>query len=388
MDGKAGDSTPRDLGPNTKLIGALKSRSKLITPALVLDLDSLEFNLRTMSRQCSKAQMAYRPHAKTHKSIDIARMQIQSGAIGISVATLREASIMVKAGLPGVLLTSPIAGKTKIEAFIDLIDQGADLMGVVDCLEHVKALEAGLIRRRKVAKILLDVDLGMGRTGVRDLDKAAALVRRIRSSKALKWEGIQAYSGRVQHIARLADRRRVYGRQLKHLKRLLARLAAENLMPGIVSGGGTGTLTIDLEEKVFTEVQCGSYVFMDVEYDSVELQSGGTNPYRNALYVQCAVVSNNVGGSVTIDGGTKSFSTDGPAPQLKPGLLPSAVYDYFGDEFGRICLPRKKPSLKVGRKIELIVPHCDPTVNLHNYYHCVRGAKLLSIWPVDARGSL
>ena len=385
---KKSASADLQLGPNAAFIGTPRSRERLATPALILDVDGLEYNLEVMMKLCKKAKLALRPHAKTHKSSRIAKLQIESGAVGICVATLREATAMAEAGVPGVLLTSPVVGAVKVDAFVGLVGRVPGLMVVVDNPDNVGALEASLVRSGKTLTVLVDVDIGMKRTGVPSVAGVLALVRRVQSSAALKFGGIQAYSGRVQHITRVTDRTRVYGKQLKQLEAVLDALAKAGISPGIVSGGGTGTFEIDRRAGLFTESQCGSYAVMDIEYEDVQLFARGANPYETALYVQCMVLSNNYRGSATIDGGFKCFHMDGPIPRPARGAPAGAVYQFYGDEFGKITLARPKDSLKLGAKIELVTPHCDPTINLHSYFHCVRGDKLVDIWPVDARGSL
>ena len=378
----------RDLGPNAHLIGQPRSRQALATPAVILDLDDFEFNLKVMAKLCNEAGLSLRPHAKTHKSVEIARRQIAAGAVGISVATLREAAVMVGAGLPGVLLTTPVVGAVKIDLLCGLAGQSRGFMVAVDNPANVAALETVLRRCGKTLTVLVDIDIGMGRTGVPDLDGALKLIKRVQSSDFLELAGLQSYSGRVQHIGRAADRARIYGKQLEHMEAVLGAAARAGYTPGIVSGGGTGTFDMDRRAGLFTECQCGSYAFMDIEYEEVQLFARGSNPYRTALYVQCMVVSNHVPGLPTIDGGFKCFSMDGPIPRPARGAPAGAKYGFYGDEFGKIKLARKSATLKLGSKVELVTPHCDPTINLHDYYHCVRGNKLVDIWPIDARGSL
>jgi 3-hydroxy-D-aspartate aldolase len=341
-----------------------------------------------MAKLCTQAGLSLRPHAKTHKSVEMAKRQIAAGAVGISVATLREAAVMVGAGLPGVLLTSPVVGAVKIEALCRLIGQSKGFMVAVDSPAGVAALEAALERSGKRLTVLVDVDIGMKRTGIPDVAGVVSLIRRVQASRALTWAGLQAYSGRVQHITRAADRARVYGRQLGHLKKVLAAVKTAGYVPSIISGGGTGTLDIDRRAGLFTECQCGSYAVMDVEYEDVELFAGGPHPFKTALYVQLSVVSNNHPEWPTIDGGFKCFSMDGPIPRMARGAPPGALYEFFGDEFGKIKFARRSDALKLGSKVELVTPHCDPTINMHDFYHCVRGNVLVDIWPVDARGSL
>jgi 3-hydroxy-D-aspartate aldolase len=378
---QGGGSRRVELGPNARLVGQPRAREALATPALVLDLAAFEHNVKTMARLCKKAGMALRPHAKTHKSVAVARRQIAAGAIGISVATVREAAVMVEAGLPGVLLTTPVVGDIKLDIVRGLAARSKDFMVVVDTVAGVEALERG----GKKLTVLVDIDIGMTRTGVPDVAGAVALIHRVQSSKVLELAGVQAYSGMVQHIRLPADREKAYGAELRHLEAVLKAASDElGYTPGIVTGGGTGSFEIDRRAGLFTECQCGSYVFMDVQYEGVQLLSTGPNPFKTALFVQCTVISNNHPTSPTTDGGFKTFSMDGPIPRLARGVSKGAVYKFFGDEFGKI--PGEK--LQLGAKVELVTPHCDPTVNLHDLYHCVRGNVLEDIWRVDARGSL
>jgi D-serine deaminase-like pyridoxal phosphate-dependent protein len=295
---------------------------------------------------------------------------------------------MVEAGVPGVLLTTPVVGAVKIDVLCSLVGKSKGFMIVVDNPANVTALEAALKRCGKKLTVLMDIDIGMKRTGVPDVAGALSLIRRLQSSRVLTLAGIQAYSGMVQHIARAADRARVYAKQLLHLVAVLAAAKKAGYTPGIVSGGGTGTFDFDRRAGLFTECQCGSYAVMDIEYEDVQLFADGPHPFKTALFVQCMVVSNNHRDLPTIDGGFKCFSMDGPIPRPARGAPPGAVYQFYGDEFGKIKLARKTDALKLGAKVELVTPHCDPTINLHDFYHCVRGNVLVDIWPIDARGSL
>ena len=318
----------------------------------------------------------------------MAKRQIAAGAIGISVATIREAAVMVQAGLPGVLLTTPVVGAVKIDILCRLVGKSDGFMAVVDNLANLRELEAALEESGKRLTVLVDVDIGMKRTGVADVAGALALIRRVQTSRVLTWAGLQSYSGRVQHIARVVDRERDYGRQLRHLGHVLDAANKAGFIPGIISGGGTGTFDIDRQAGLFTECQCGSYAVMDIEYGEVQLFAAGPHPFKTALYVQCMVVNNNHREWPTTDGGFKCFSMDGPIPRPARGAPPGAVYQFYGNEVGKIKFARKTDSLKLGSKIEFVTPHCDPTVNPHDFYHCVRGNALVDIWPVDARGSL
>ena len=373
---------------NDRLIGKRDGRERLSTPALVLDLDALQRNLDAMAAYCDAHATTLRPHAKTHKSARIAALQAKAGAAGICTATLREAETMVAARIHGVLITSPMAGEAKLDGVAELLQRDAGLMLVVDSIAGAKALEARLGKARLTAKVLIDIDVGMQRTGVSDLRSAIALARHLDRSDRLQLLGVQCYSGMVQHIGKYASRARTYGAELGFLEAILDKMRSLGLPTTIVSGGGTGTFDIDRRRGLFTECQAGSYVFMDVQYNEVELVEQRPPPFETSLYVQSMVLSSNHPGSATIDAGFKSFAMDGPLPQVHSGAPKGARFQFYGDEFGKLRWEESSKRLALGRKIELITPHCDPTVNLHNVYHCVRGRRLVDIWPVDARGAV
>lgn len=364
------------------------SRAALTTPALVLDLDMFERNLDTLADICGDAGIRRRPHAKTHKCSEIAKRQVTSGAVGICCATLHEAEILINAKVSGVIVTSPVIGAAKINRLLQAASQSDGLKVVVDNPGNVQDLADAANRAHLQIEVLIDIDVGMQRTGVNDIDGIVAMGRQIQQNGNLLYRGVQAYSGKVQHIERYAERKSAYEEQLRHLENIIAALNEAGLKPSIITGGGTGTYDIDMSMQLLTEHQTGSYIFMDAEYNAVELTEDNRPPFQTALFVQCAVVSNNAEGFVTIDGGYKCFATDGPAPIVATPDLAGATFERFGDEHGKIVLPEGVAKPAIGTPITLITPHCDPTVNLHNYYHCVRGDKLVDIWKIDARGVL
>ena len=377
-----------NLGPNQNLIDVPGSRHALTTPALVLDLDAFERNLANHARSCGEAGIRLRPHAKTHKCSEIAKRQIEAGAVSVCCATLHEATVMVNAGISGVLISSPIVGGAKVNRLIELNKKAEKLMIVADNRSNIADISNTAERENTELDVLIDIDIGMQRTGIHNLEEIVALAAMIEKCANLTYRGVQAYSGRVQHIENYLDREKEYGAQLDHLVAVLEALNKANLKPAIISGGGTGTHAIDHQRKIFTEHQTGSYIFMDVEYNEVELSQNAPSPFQTSLFMQCSVVSNNADGFVTIDGGYKCFATDGPKPEVATESLPGALYDRFGDEHGKIILGENCQKPAIGTSIILITPHCDPTVNLHNYLHCIRGDKLIDIWPIDARGVL
>ncbi len=377
------------LGPNADLIGQPGSRHHLTTPALVLDLDAFERNLARMTAMLRPRGVRIRPHAKTHKCAEIARRQIAAGATGICVATLHEAEALARGGVAAMLITSPVIGAAKIARLVRLNAALPALMVVADNAENVRALAAAAQESGGVLRVLVDIDIGMQRTGVPTAAAVVALARLVASSAGLAYGGVQAYSGRVQHIEAYADRDRTYGAQLDTLRHAVAALTEAGLAPDIITGGGTGSVGIDCGASLITEHQAGSYIFMDVEYNAVEILPGGNAvPFETALTMRNSVVSTNAKGFVTIDGGYKCFATDGPKPIVHAGAPAGTQYDFFGDEHGRLIFAHHDEAMALGATVELVTPHCDPTVNLHNYYHVVQGDRLVDIWPIDARGVL
>ncbi len=375
-----------DKSPNHHLIAVPGSRRQLVTPALVLDLDILEKNIRTQMRFMRESGLALRPHGKTHKSVNIAKLQIQEGALGICCATVREAQKMVMAGIPGVFLTTPVVNSSKLDTIAQLASKAEDFKVVADNVDVLRQLGALMQHHALSLNVLVDIDLGPQRTGLNTIEDILTFAKLIEDTKGLIYSGVQAYSGMVQHIQKYSERLDVYGKHLDFLKETCTELSKAKLKPKIVAGGGTGTFDIDRKANIFTEQQSGSYCVMDVQYNSVELLSDTENPFSTALFVSSSVISNNASGFVTTDAGIKSFAMDGPSPEISRDGPVDAAYSIFGDEHGKISFKDANTEMQLGESVELITPHCDPTVNLHNYIHCVRGDTLVDIWPVDARG--
>ena len=375
------------LSPNHDLIGKPGSRRALDTPALLVDLDALERNIAAMAAHARAVGVALRPHAKTHKSARIAEMQVAAGAIGICCATLGEAEAMVAADLPGVHITSPQVTPPKLARLMALNARARrGLSVVVDHPDNLAALDRAARAARKPLDVLVDFSAGQGRTGAANEADLAALARAAVKAEGLVFRGIQAYSGNLQHIPLRAERRARALAQLDRLGGMLSRLRDAGIAVPIVSGAGTGTFDLDPEARVFTELQVGSYVFMDVDYLRAMKDGRNAPPFETALFVATSVVSVNADGYVTTDGGLKCFATDGPLPEAAAGTPPGSRYEFFGDEHGKLILPPGAPKPALGAVIECVTPHCDPTVNLHDAYHVLRGDTLVDIWPVDARG--
>jgi D-serine deaminase-like pyridoxal phosphate-dependent protein len=378
------------LGPNEALIGKPGSRALLDTPALCVDLDAMERNIAAMAEFCRDKGVALRPHAKTHKSVNIAARQIAAGAVGICCATVGEAEAMAAGGVRSVLVTSPQVTPPKIARVVAInlaVENGFAV--VVDHLQNVADLSEAARTSGKTLDVLVDFSSGHHRTGAATEDDAIALASAVEAADGLRFAGLQAYCGNLQHIADRTVRQDKAKRQHAVIAGLVAKLRASGFAVPVVTGAGTGTHDIDAGARVFTELQAGSYIFMDVEY--IEALRDGRNalPFETSLFVQTAVVSvasaKAPGGYVTTDAGLKCFATEGPKPEVMSGP-PNATYGYAGDEHGRLFFPPAGAAPALGERIELVTPHCDPTVNLHDFYHLVRGDTLVDIWPVDARG--
>ena len=375
-----------DLELHRPLIGQQGSRASLNTPVLVLDADVLDRNIARMAALAAQAGVALRPHAKTHKSTDIARRQITAGAVGVCCAKIGEAEVMVDAGIAGVLVTSPVAAPAAIARLAALAGRADALMAVIDHPGVARAIDAALATADATLDILIDIDPGIRRTGVASPEDAVALADVIARCPRLRLRGVQFYCGRQQHIAGYAERHAAIADRTDYLRQVLGALSTAGFPPGIVSGGGTGSHRIDMALGVFTELQVGSYIFMDRQYLDCTLAAEDPAPFETALMVDSRVVSANHEGLVTIDAGYKSLSTDGGVASVVAGAPADASFAFMGDEHAALVSPGIGTALRPGDPVTLIVPHCDPTVNLYDFYHVVRDGTLVDLWPVSARG--
>ncbi len=350
-------------------------RHELPTPALIVDRLALERNIVAMAGFAASKGVALRPHAKTHKSAEIARRQIAAGAVGICCAKLSEAEALAAEGIGDIHLTSPVVTAEAIGRLARLNARIA-LSVVVDHPDNAARLAAvaGL-------RVFIDIDPGNRRTGVASAEAAVALAGAA-GDAGLKLGGVQYYCGSQQHIAGFAERHAVIAAKAAYLREVLAALAAAGHEVPVVTGGGTGSFAIDAELGVLTELQVGSYVFMDREYADCEF-AGDAPRFEAALSVDATVVSANAEGLVTIDAGLKAFAADAGVPVVLAGLAGETRYAFMGDEHGAI-FGDALPGLE--SRVTLMPPHCDPTVNLYDRYWVVEGDAVVDRWPVTARG--
>jgi len=369
------------------LIDRQGSRRDFNTPVLVIDLDALERNIQRMADFARGKGLKLRPHAKTHKSPDIARRQVAAGAVGVCCAKIGEAEVLADHGVSrGLHLTSPVVSPPAIARLIALNDRTDDLMCVVDNPANVAALGMAAKGAGKPLNVIIDIDPGIRRTGVTSPLAAVAVLEAIRGEPALVFKGVQCYCGMQQHVASFQERRDAMIERAAYVKTVIAALADAGAACETVTGGGTGTHRIDADLDLFTELQVGSYVFMDSQYLACDLTGDGQgSPFETALMIDARVVSANGRGMATVDAGFKAFSTDADPPLVLAGVGEGARYIFMGDEHGAVILPPGE-TLSLADVVTFAAPHCDPTVNLYDTYHVVQGDTLRALWPVAARG--
>ena len=370
---------------NQPKIGQPGSRRQLETPAAVLDLPMFERNVSLLAGICAKAGIHVRPHAKSHKCAEIARRQIAAGAVGNCCAKPGELLALHAVGIDGLLLTAPVASAAKIDALARATAQRGPIGVVVDRADLVDAYGQAARRHGGRFDVFIDLDVGLLRSGVSAPEQAVALARRVTAQDSLNYAGVQAYQGRVQHIANFDERCAANRAMEDRLSVLLDALAQAGLPPRIVSGGGTGSHLIDAERRLFTEIQPGSYVFMDEAYQ-IDMHGRGGAEFDPALRIAVTVVGHSSAGFAITDGGSKSFAIDGPPPRVFQDGKMIGKIEWCGDEFGRILPGAGEMTPPIGTVVECTVPHCDPTINLHDFLHIVSGDALIDLWPVEARG--
>jgi 3-hydroxy-D-aspartate aldolase len=379
-------SSPGERGPNEALIGVSGSLAELSTPALVLDLDRLDANVKSLAAHAAAHDYALRPVVKIHKSVRVARMQMAAGAIGVGCSTVAEAEAMVAGGITDILLFTSVVTGAKLERLATLNAAAGGIIVAVDHAANVVQLGEAARQSHATMRVLVDVEVGDHRTGVADSATAVSLARLIGETDGLEYAGVQGYCGTHQVTIDYDDRRRQGMAVLDRLAAFIDALDAAGFSPRIVSGGGTGTHAFDHERGLLTELQAGSYVVLDGNYLDVALRRDEPQPFAPALTVRGTVISNAQPGYVITDAGAKEI--DGifmpMSAHVVSGAPTDSHYVIVGDDMGRIELSDASSPPSVGSTVELLPPHCYQTVIMYSHYHCVRGDTLVDIWPIDA----
>lgn len=366
--------------PNGKL-----TKDDLCTPALVLDLDRFESNLGKMAAYLRERGRGFRPHAKTHKCPEIARAQIKAGASGICTAKVSEAEVFAEYGVKGLLITTAVVGRHKIQRAIQLARTAPDTIFVVDDEPNARELFEAADAAKMNLNVALDLYVG-GRTGISPGAPAVELAQKIAGMPRLKLQGLQAYAGHASHTISFEKRREVSQQAMGKAVETRRLLEKAGIEAPLLSGGSTGTYNIDSQIDGITELQPGSFIFMDVDYWRIGGQSGEKyTDFESSLTVLATVVSRPEPKKAIADAGLKAFSTDKPFPPESKDVK-GLKYAFAGDEHGRLDFSEAERELTVGDRLEFVIPHCDPTVNLYDRLYAVRGDKVEKVWKIAARG--
>lgn len=356
------------------------------TPALLVDLDAFEANLRTMAGRVAAAGLRLRPHAKTHKSAAVAKRQMALGAVGVCCQKVSEAEALVAGGVSDVLVSNEVIDPRKLDRLAQLAS-AAHLAICVDSREGIGALSSACARHGVSMDVLVEINVGADRCGVEPGEPALALAGAIAASPSLRYAGLQAYHGRAQHVRSWVERRDAIQAASEAAARTRDLLAQHGLTTGVISGGGTGTHPFELGSGVYTELQAGSYVFMDADYGRNLGESGeARSDYRNSLFVYSQVMSAPGRGKVIVDAGLKAIAFDSGMPLVHEH--PEIAYSRPSDEHGMLDITATDLGLRLGDKVRLIPGHCDPTVGLYDWIVAHRGDRVEEVWAVDARGAL
>jgi 3-hydroxy-D-aspartate aldolase len=361
------------------------SKWDLDTPALCVDLDKLEANIAKMQRALAANKLGSRPHAKTHKCAAIAKLQMQAGALGICTAKLSEAEALAAEGLDRICMTTSNLSPAKMARAMQLRTRVPQFIQAVDFAPNARDLNDAARAAGIVADVVVDVAVGT-RSGIPPGDEALELAKLVDTLPHLKLRGLLSYDGGAQHINGFAARKERALRNIEENARTRERMHQAGLSTEIFSGGGTGTYSIQHLVPGFTDVQVGSYLFMDMQYLAIGSEDG--NPvYRDfepSLTVLATVLNNRFPGRLTTDAGAKALTLNTP----RAGVVgePGMDYNAGSDEFGSITFKEASKSYRMGDRLELIVPHCDPVVNLYDYIYATRQDRVAAVWEVTARG--
>lgn len=356
------------------------------TPCLILDLDVLERNIKKMGDYAKAHGMRHRAHGKMHKSVDVLKLQEElGGAIGVCCQKVSEAEVFVRGGIKDVLVSNQVRDLAKIDRLARLPKLGSRIIVCVDDIDNVADLSAAAQKHGTTLECFVEVDCGAGRCGVKTPDEVVKIAKAIDAAPNLKFTGLQAYQGAMQHISSYEERQAKLDAAISLVKDVVAALKVENLEPELVSGAGTGSYYFESNSGVYNELQCGSYAFMDADYGRILDKDGNRidhGEWENSLFILTSVMSHAKPHLAIVDAGLKAQSVDSGLPFIYG--RDDVKYIKCSDEHG--VIEDSGGVLKINEKLRLVPGHCDPTCNVHDYYVGVRNGKVETLWPVSARG--
>jgi len=354
------------------------------TPCLVVDLNALERNIRTMGQLAKDMGVRHRVHGKMHKSVDIALLQEELGdSCGVCCQKVSEAEVFARGGIKDVLVSNQVRDPAKIDRLARMPKLGARTLCCVDDIENVAKLAVAVAKHGTEIECLVEIDCGAGRCGVSEGQPVVDIAKAIAATPGLKFAGIQAYQGAMQHMENFLERKEKIDIAIAMVARTIDMLKAEGLECDIVGGGGTGSYYFEGSSGVFNELQCGSYAFMDADYQRIHDADGKRiSEFENSLFILTSVMSHTKTDKAICDAGLKAQSVDSGLPYIFG--RDDVEYIKCSDEHGVIADPTN--ALTINEKLKLVPGHCDPTCNVHDYYVGVRNGKVEKLWPVSARG--
>ncbi len=356
------------------------------TPSLVVDLDALERNIKKMGDFAKANGVRHRVHGKMHKSVDVAKLQAElGGSCGVCCQKVSEAEVFARGGINDVLVSNQVRDPRKIDRLARIPKLGARTICCVDDIDNVADLSVGAVRHGTVIECLVEIDCGAGRCGVTTTPDVVAIAKAIDAAEGLKFSGIQAYQGAMQHLDDYDARKEKIAVAVEMVRDAVDALNVEGLTCDIVGGGGTGSYYFEGTSGVYNELQCGSYAFMDADYGRILDNNGNRideGEWENALFIMTSVMSHAKKDKAICDAGLKAQSVDSGLPFIFG--RDDVEYVKCSDEHGVIADP--DGVLKVNDKLKLVPGHCDPTCNVHDWYVGVRNGKVETLWPVSARG--
>ncbi|WP_170484689.1 3-hydroxy-D-aspartate aldolase BhcC [Ruegeria profundi] len=356
------------------------------TPSLVLDLDALERNIKKMGDYAKAHGMRHRVHGKMHKSVDVAKLQERlGGAVGVCCQKVSEAEVFVRGGIKDVLVSNQVRDPAKIDRLASLPKLGSRIIVCVDDVDNVADLSGAAVDHGTQLEVFVEIDCGAGRCGVTTTPQVIEIAKAVEAADNLKFTGIQAYQGAMQHLDSYEARKEKLDTAIAMVKDAVDGLKAEGIDCELVSGGGTGSYYFESNSGVYNELQCGSYAFMDADYGRILDKDGNRidrGEWENALFILTSVMSHAKADKAIVDAGLKAQSVDSGLPVVFG--RDDVEYIKCSDEHGVVM--DTDGVLKVNDKLKLVPGHCDPTANVHDWYVGVRNGKVEAVWPVSARG--